>query len=194
MRPIRSFVVARSENCVIGCETGVPWKLSSDLKIFRRLTIDHPIIMGRKTFESIGHPLDRRDNIVVSRDPMFNTAGITVAHDRVSALRLGDAAARRRGKNEVMIIGGAEIYRLFEDAVDIVYLTEVRAHVEGNARFDKDFSGWTVHARHEVPRSASDEYPFTLRLLLNPESSLARDSTGLSKAQERMPAGALEFA
>jgi dihydrofolate reductase len=171
---VRSFVIARSENDVIGCETGLPWSLRTDLKIFRLLTLGHPIIMGRRTFESINRPLDQRDNIVVTRDATFAPKGVIVARDRESALTLAEIAARRRGVEQIMIIGGAEIFRLFEDAVDLVYLTEVQAHVEGNAHFGKDFSGWLEKTRIQFARSEMDQFSFTFRVLANPTSDLGR--------------------
>jgi dihydrofolate reductase len=187
---IKSFVVARSENNVIGCETGVPWALPTDLKLFRRLTLDHPIIMGRKTYESIGHALDRRDNIVVTRDPAFSAPGVTVARDRDSALECGAVAADRRRTDEIMIIGGAEIFRLFEGVVDLVYLTEIHARVEGNAWFDKDFTSWIDAGSAEINRPETDQYPFTFRVLVNPSSSLAKDFRRVSETWGRLPIAA----
>jgi dihydrofolate reductase len=188
---IRSFVIARSENNVIGCETGVPWSLPTDLKLFRLLTLDHPIIMGRKTFDSIGRPLDRRDNIVVTRDTSFCPKGVIVARDACSALEQAEMAAERRGVKEIMIIGGAEIFRLFEDVVDLVYLTEVRARVTGNAYFSKDFENWIEKKRIEFGKSERDQYPFTFRLLINRESKLVKEWVSrVTKRLERLPLAA----
>jgi dihydrofolate reductase len=187
---IRSFVIARSENFVIGCEAGMPWSLPTDLKFFCRLTLERPIIMGRKTFEAIGHPLDKRDNIVVTRDPAFSPPGVLVARDRDSALEIGDAQARRRHTDEVVIIGGAEIFRLFQNDVDLVYLTQIHAVVEGNAWFDKDFSSWKKAGRIEVSQSSIDEYDFTFQILVNPSSALSGDARRVSETWERLPAAA----
>ena len=187
---IRSFVIARSENFVIGCETGMPWSLPTDLKLFRRLTLERPIIMGRKTFEAIGRPLDKRDNIVVTRDPGFSPPGVLVARDRDSALKIGDAQAQRRHTDEVVIIGGAEIFRLFQNDVDLVYLTQIHAVVEGNAWFDKDFSQWKEAGRIEVARSSTDQYDFTFQILVNPSSALADDARRVSETWERLPVAA----
>jgi dihydrofolate reductase len=188
---IRSFVIARSENDVIGCETGVPWQLRTDLKLFRLLTLGHPIIMGRKTFESIGHPLDGRDNIVVTRDPNFFAKGVIRARDADSALKLAEAAARRHNVDQIMIIGGAEIFRLFEETVDLVYLTEVRAHVDGNAYFRKSFSNWIEKSRIEFRQSDVDQYPFAFRVLANPNSTLAhRLDRRVAKTLKRLPLAA----
>jgi dihydrofolate reductase len=148
--------------------------------------------MGRKTFEAIGRPLDRRDNIVVTRDPHFAAMGVMVARDPDTALRLGEIAAQRRGVDEVMIIGGAEIFLLFQEAVDLVYLTEVHAVVEGNARFDKDFRTWVDAGSIEVDQSSVDEYAFTFRILVNPESEVARDVSRISEIWESLPFAGLD--
>jgi dihydrofolate reductase len=149
------------------------------------------MIMGRKTFESIGRPLDRRDNIVVTRDPSFSPKGVMVARDPDSALKQAELAAERRGVKEIMIIGGAEIFRLFENVVDLVYLTEVRASVTGNAYFNKDFDNWIEKKRIDFAQSDRDQYPFTFRLLINRESEPAKDWVRrVTKRLERLPLAA----
>jgi dihydrofolate reductase len=149
--------------------------------------------MGRKTYESIGRPLDRRDNIVVTRASAFHPPGVIVARGRDSALDLAEAAGRARGVDEVMIIGGAEIFRLFLEEVDLVYLTEVHAFVEGNAYFDKDFSTWREAKRVDLTLSKTDQYPFTFRLLINPTSRLAKTKPPrVSKRLARVPLAAAE--
>jgi dihydrofolate reductase len=188
---VRSFVIARSENNVIGCESGMPWSLPTDLKIFRLITLDHPIIMGRKTFDAIGRPLDRRDNIIVTRDPTFSPKGVIVARDASDALRQAEMAAMHRDVNEIMIIGGAEIFRLFQDVVDVVYLTEVHADVIGNAYFTKDLSGWLEGKRLHFDKSAKDQFPFTFRVLVNPQSALVHGwEERVARTLERLPLAA----
>src|SRR5689334_803102 len=108
---IVSQVVAMAENHVIGRDNGLPWKLSSDLKRFKALTIGKPVIMGRKCFESIGRPLPGRPNIVVTRNPDFAAEGVIVAHSLDAALDRAEDEARSLSVNEVCVIGGGEIYR-----------------------------------------------------------------------------------
>ncbi|MET0640773.1 MAG: dihydrofolate reductase, partial [Hyphomicrobium sp.] len=120
-----SLVVAVSENGVIGRAGALPWRLSSDLKTFRRLTMDKPIIMGRKTFQSIGKPLDRRDNIVVTRDPSFEVAGVSTCETIGDALTLARVLAKTRGADEIMVIGGVDIFDATLPVADRIYLTRV---------------------------------------------------------------------
>ena len=146
---IRSFVVAVARNGVIGHTNGLPWRLPADLAFFKRLTTGHPIIMGRKTCESIGKPLPGRLNIVVTRSPDFKAPGCTV----VATL---DAAYRAAGDApEVFIIGGAQIYDAAFAAADRIYLTEVESDIEGDTYFPRfDRRDWVetvleTHGRDE---------------------------------------------
>ena len=104
------LVAAIGENNVIGRDGQLPWRLKSDLKHFRALTLDKPVIMGRKTFQSIGKALDRRSNIVITRDPKFSAEGVVTAASLQAALDLARKDAEKRGANEIMIIGGADIF------------------------------------------------------------------------------------
>jgi dihydrofolate reductase len=124
-----SAIVAMAQNRVIGRGNDLPWKLPEDLKRFRQITLGHPIIMGRKTFESIGRVLPGRKNIVISRRPHFEVPGAAV----VSSLE--DALTAAGGAEEVFIIGGCEIYRLALEQVQTLYLTLVRHEVEGDVFF-----------------------------------------------------------
>ncbi len=123
-RPAISFVVARADNGVIGRDNALPWHLPADLKHFKRLTVGKPIVMGRRTFESIGRPLPGRHNIVLTRDPDWRADGVTVVGNLAEAVAAGGLDPRTRVE-EVMIIGGAAVYA---DALPIatrIYLTEV---------------------------------------------------------------------
>jgi dihydrofolate reductase len=123
------FVVAHDRRGVMGRDGMLPWHLPEDLKHFRRLTIDKPVVMGRKTFESIGKPLPRRQNIVLTRDTAFTAEGVEVAHSVEEALCLaGDVP-------EIAIIGGAQIFNAFAPAVNTAYVTRVEANVEGNVHY-----------------------------------------------------------
>ncbi len=160
---IVSLIVAVAENGVIGRAGGLPWRLSSDLKTFRRLTMDKPIIMGRKTFQSIGKPLDGRDNIVVTRDPAFEVAGISTCETVADALTLGRVLAKTRGVDEIMVIGGAEVYEIAFPVADRIYLTRVHADVEGDRHFATlDAAEWRETSREALPKGPRDDYASTL--------------------------------
>ena len=107
-----AMIVAAAENDVIGRDNALPWRLPEDLRYFRRVTMGKPVIMGRRTFDSIGRPLPGRCNIVVTTNPAFEAAGVRVAHDLDEALALAGAVAEIDGAEEVMLIGGAQLYAL----------------------------------------------------------------------------------
>ena len=150
--PRLSLIAAMSENGVIGKDNAMPWHISADLKNFRRLTMGKPVIMGRRTFESIGKPLPGRPNLVISRDPTYRPAGAVVC-DGPDAAR--DAASKLAGDarvDEIMVIGGAEIYAAFLPNADRLYVTEVHARIDGDARFPAFDPGEWV----EISRDARD--------------------------------------
>lgn len=124
-----SAVVAMSENRVIGLQNQLPWRLPEDLKRFRTLTLGHPILMGRKTFESIGRVLPGRENLIISRQPDYRVKGARVFGAVQEAI---DSCAET---DELFIIGGAEIYRLTLDRVERLYLTLVHQQIQGDAFF-----------------------------------------------------------
>ncbi len=158
-----SLIVAVANNNVIGAKGGLPWRLSSDLKNFRRLTMGKPIVMGRKTFASLGRPLDGRDNIVVTRDPHFAVAGVSVFNSVSEALVLARVLARTNGSDEVMVIGGAEIYRAALPLANRIYWTAVDAEPEGDVVFPslaKD--EWTEVSSEVLPRGPRDDHAATL--------------------------------
>ncbi len=130
-----SLIVAATEAGVIGRDNQLLWRLPSDLKRFRRLTMGKPIVMGRKTFQSIGKVLDGRDNIIVSRDPQLQVEGGFVVHSIDEGMAVGRQRAEVLGTEDVMVIGGAEIYKATLDVADKVYLTLVDADLEGDAFF-----------------------------------------------------------
>jgi dihydrofolate reductase len=161
-----SLIVAVAENGVIGRSGALPWRLSSDLKTFRRLTMGKPIVMGRKTFQSIGKPLDGRDNIVVSSDPFFEPKGVSVVDSVGAALTLARILGATRGADEIMIIGGAGIFRETLPLADRIYWTEVKASPEGDVVFPEvDLSEWTEISREALPRGAKDEHDAVLKIL-----------------------------
>ncbi|MEQ8250832.1 MAG: type 3 dihydrofolate reductase [Oceanibaculum nanhaiense] len=132
---IFSAIAALARNRVIGQGNGLPWRLPGDLKFFKATTLGKPVVMGRKTFQSIGKPLPGRPNIVVTRDPGFAAEGVHVARDIESALDLAATLARETDAGEVMVIGGAEIYAQALPRLDRLYLTEIDAEIAGDAYF-----------------------------------------------------------
>ncbi|MCE7027435.1 dihydrofolate reductase [Jiella avicenniae] len=128
-------VVAMAENRVIGRDGAMPWSIPSDLKRYRRLTMGKPMIMGRKTLESIGRVLDGRDTIVLTRGDRVPFEGAHLAATPEAALEIAAACAESRGADEIVIAGGGEIYRLFFERLERLYVTEVMAAPEGDAGF-----------------------------------------------------------
>ncbi|OUS10577.1 dihydrofolate reductase [Gammaproteobacteria bacterium 54_18_T64] len=138
-----SLIVAVADNGVIGSNNQLPWHISADLKYFKRVTLGKPIIMGRLTYESIGRPLPGRSNIVMTRDSAWRAEGVERAGDLTEALALANKIADESGLEEVMIIGGATIYREALPRADRLYLTRVHTRVEGDAFFPElDLSEW----------------------------------------------------
>jgi dihydrofolate reductase len=155
-RPSLELVVAAARNGVIGRDNGLPWRLPADLAHFKRVTLGHPILMGRRTWESIGRPLPGRENIVLTRDPSFRAAGAVVVHSLEEARR---AAARAE---RLMVIGGAELYRACLDEADVLHLTEVDADLEGDARFPPwRRSDWQEVAREAHPADERHAYAYS---------------------------------
>lgn len=163
MTVLISLIVAVAKNGVIGANGGLPWRLSSDLKTFRRLTLGKPIVMGRKTFASLGKPLDGRDNIVVSRDPHFAPDGVSVFSSVGEALVLARALARTNGSDEVMVIGGAEIYRATLPVANRVYWTAVDAEPQGDVVFPSlSPAEWAQVSSEPLDRGPRDDHAATL--------------------------------
>lgn len=124
-----TMIAAVSKNGVIGDASGIPWKLPTDLKRFRKLTLDKPIIMGRTTFEHVGKPLDRRQNIILSRNPAYHIDGVEIAHT------IEEAIEKAVGSSEVMIIGGEQAYRAAFPLASRLHISWVQATVDGIAFF-----------------------------------------------------------
>jgi dihydrofolate reductase len=156
--PIVSLVVAMSENRVIGRDGGLPWRLPDDQRLFKELTIDHTIVMGRKTFDEIRRPLANRRNVVISRSPGFAPSGVTVVPSLAEALAL--AATER----EVFVIGGAQIYSLALPLADRLYLTLVHATVEGDTYFpDVAESDWVLEDERHHEADHRHAFSFTFK-------------------------------
>jgi dihydrofolate reductase len=158
--PIKTIVVAVSRNGIIGRDGDMPWRLSSDLKRFKALTLGKPVIMGRKTFQSIGKPLPGRPNVVISRDTGFSAEGVVVAHSLAGAIDLAARLAAESGVDEICILGGGEIYRQAMDHADRLLITHVEAEVDGDTSFPAiDPALWQVDSELAVPAGEKDNYP-----------------------------------
>lgn len=156
------FVAAVAENGVIGRGNAMPWRLPSDLKHFRRLTLGRPVLMGRKTFESIGKPLSGRTNIVITRDPQLCIGGVVVVHDLAAGLGAARGDALRRGVDEIMVIGGGDIFRELMPQAHRLEITRVQASPEGDAFFPEiDPAAWRETARAPHAAGPADSAAFT---------------------------------
>ena len=156
------LVAAVAENGVIGRAGGLPWRLKTDLKRFRALTVGHPVVMGRKTYLSFGKPLKHRTNIVVTRDPDFAAAGIVVASSLETALEVAEGDALRRGAAAVVIGGGAGIYASTINRAARLEITRVHVRPKGDTVFPAiDPATWRETARQEYAAGPDDEAPFT---------------------------------
>ena len=184
-----SLIVAMTSDRVIGKDGGLPWRLPADLKYFRDTTLGHVVVMGRKTYESVGKPLPGRTNIVVTRAPHFAAPGCHVVPSPTEALRVARrclqeaaAAGTERGAaatrdcclqatgdsaiQEIMILGGAEIYRAFLPRADRLYMTLVHADVAGDTYFPEfDWNDWREAKRSEHSADARNPYAYTFVVL-----------------------------
>ena len=159
--------VAVARNGVIGRDGGLPWRLKSDLKLFKRLTLGKPVIMGRKTWDSLPlKPLPGRLNLVLSRDGSFAPAKAVVCETFPEALAMAREQAEEDGADEVCVIGGAALFELALPKARRIYLTEVDAEPAGDVRFPAfDRSRWTEVAREAFPAGAEYDHAFVFRTL-----------------------------
>ena len=159
--------VARARNGVIGREGGLPWRLKSDLQIFKAITIGKPVIMGRKTWDSLPRkPLPGRTNLVLSRDIEFEPEGALVCETFSEAAGIARDQAEDDGVDEFCVIGGAALFEIALPKAKRLYLTEVAAEVEGDVMFPAfDESAWREVRREAHPAGPDDDFPFVLRVL-----------------------------
>ncbi|HEX2255613.1 MAG TPA: dihydrofolate reductase [Afifellaceae bacterium] len=151
------LVVAVAENGVIGLGGKLPWKVKADLRLFRRVTIGKPVIMGRRTYDSIGKALDGRANIVVTRNRELALEGVEAAYSLSEAVRLAEAAARRLGAGEICVIGGSEIFFETLPRAERLHFTHVAASPEGDTYFPPlDKEEWLEVHREPLPRADGD--------------------------------------
>ena len=155
-----SIMVAMDRNGIIGSNDRLPWHLSADLKHFKTITMGKPIVMGRKTCESIGRPLPGRENIVVTQDRNYQTEACTVLHS------LEEVYAHCQDADEIMIMGGAELYRQTIDRADRIYLTEVHASCDGDTGFPEfDRNLWCEIRREDFRADEKNEFDFSFVIL-----------------------------
>jgi dihydrofolate reductase len=156
------LVAAVAENGVIGRDGGLPWRLPSDLRRFRAITLGHPVVMGRKTYDAIGRPLPGRTNIVVTRDAAFAARGVISAPNLEAALMVARGDASRREVRDIMIIGGGELYGQTIARACRLEITRVHASSAGDSTFPViDPAQWRETERHIHPAGPDDEAPFT---------------------------------
>lgn len=158
---IKTIVVAVSENGIIGRDGDMPWRLSTDLKRFKALTSGKPLVMGRKTYESIGgKPLPGRPHVVISRQVKIDHPDVTMAHSLAEAVTIAEDLARTSGGSEIIIAGGGEIYAQSMAIADRLCITHVETEVEGDTSFPTiDASSWMPVESLDVPAGEKDNYP-----------------------------------
>jgi dihydrofolate reductase len=156
------LIAAVAENGVIGAGGAMPWRLKSDMARLKALTMGKPVVMGRKTFVSIGRPLPGRTNIVVTRDGGFRADGVVVARSFADAKLIATGDALRRFATEIAVIGGAEIYAQWMDSADRLEITEVHARPDGDTHFPAvDPTAWEEVARVRNPAGSHDSADFS---------------------------------
>ena len=155
-----ALIVAASENNVIGINNDLPWRLPDDMKFFVRTTKGHHILTGRKNFESFGKALPNRTNMILTNKKDYLFEGTVVFHDLEEAIEY----AKARGEEELMVIGGGEIYKQFMDKANKIYLTRVHTTLEGDTYFPElDESIWKLTEENYHPRDEKHEYDFTFQ-------------------------------
>ncbi|MDP6969389.1 MAG: dihydrofolate reductase [Gammaproteobacteria bacterium] len=161
-----ALIVAASENNVIGRHNQLPWYLPGDLAYFKAITMAKPVIMGRKTYESIGKPLPGRDNIVITRNADYPTNGIKVVASLQAAIEVAQSLLLVNGGKEIMVIGGAQIYKQALSMAERVYLTRVHRHVEGDAFFPELAPAqWQEVAREDIAAAEPNPFDFSYLVL-----------------------------
>ncbi len=156
----KTIVVAVAENGIIGRDGDMPWRLSTDLKRFKALTTGKPVIMGRKTYDSIGRPLPGRPNVVISRSAAIDHPDVTMAGSLQEAVAIGASLAAKAGVEEICIIGGGQIYAQALDFADRLCITHVETVVEGDTAFPAiDPAVWSAGEALDVPAGERDSFP-----------------------------------
>ncbi len=163
--PKLSLIVAKSRNGVIGVDGDLPWRLSSDLQLFKRITLGKPCLMGRVTWESLPFPLPGRPNLVLTRDGKYKAKRAEVFTDMHDMIGRGYELAGESGVDEIMLIGGAQLYARLMPHIDRMYITEVDAMIDGDAHFPAIMaSDWTLTDEQDYPRGPKDDYGFCAKI------------------------------
>ena len=158
-----SCIVAVSQNGVIGRGNGLPWKLSADLRRFKQLTTGHAIIMGRKTFESIGGPLPHRTSVVITRNRHYESPGVVVVHSFDQSV---DAC---KDQHKAFVIGGEAVFRAALPRAERLYLTRVHANIKGDTYFPETYlAAWKLLQQEDHPADERNDYPFTFCVYVRP--------------------------
>lgn len=167
-----AIIAAVAENGVIGNGDKLPWSIKSEMKHFKATTRNKPVIMGRKTFKSIGKPLKERTNIVVTRDDSYNHEGVIVASSLETALEIAKTVAEEDGQDEIMVAGGAEIYKQAIGIADRIYLTRIHSSPKGDTKFP-EFNKLEWHeVKSEFHHAQEGEtYDYSLRIFDRIENS-----------------------
>lgn len=164
-----SMIAAVAENGVIGIDNKLPWHLPGDLQYFKSVTMGKPLLMGRKTFESLGKPLPGRPHIIITRDRHYNADNFQncfVVHEVGEALQLAGNLAFANASDEAVVIGGAEIYKIMLPKAERLYLTEVHANVDGDTCFpDYDKTQWGEEGRELFKAAGSNPYDYSFVVL-----------------------------
>lgn len=161
-----AMIWGMSRNRTIGRNNALPWHLSEDLKYFRRVTMGKPIIMGRKTWESIGKPLPGRSNIVITRDPAYSAEGVKVVRTLEDAISLAENIALIDGAEEAVVIGGAQIYAQALPLAQRLYMTQVHAEVDGDTFFPQfDLTQWNEIGHEDFAASGPNPYDYSFVVL-----------------------------
>ena len=168
--PIVTLIAAVAENRVIGRDGDLPWRLPEDLKRFKKRTMGCPVIMGRRTWETLDEPLPGRINIVVTRRPDYDAPGAHVVHDMSDAISLAAAHAAECESHEAFVVGGGEIYALAMPHADVLDLTLVHDEFDGDARFPEfDEAEWDLEHEESFPADERHSHPYTFRRLVRRE-------------------------
>jgi len=165
-RPAIALVVAMGTNRAIGRDGDLPWRLRSDMKFFRGVTMGKPIVMGRRTFESLPRVLDGRLNVVLTRDPNFSVPGVVTAASLEAALEAAEAWAAEAGAGEIAVIGGEGVFAAVLPQADRIYLTEVQAAPEADTWFPAlESSEWREVSREAFEAGPKDDHDFSIVVL-----------------------------
>lgn len=160
-----AMIVGVAENGVIGSNQTIPWRIPSDMAFFKRTTMGKPVIMGRKQYETVGKPLPGRANIVVTRQEGYSPEGVTVVHDIDAALEKARAIAKADGVNEIMVIGGGELYAQMMGRADRLYVSHIALNRPGDVRFPPIAEGeWAVVDTPAVEPSPKDEAAYCVKV------------------------------